>query len=264
LKDTWLKLHTSLLTSAKFVNLPSNDHRWAFVCLLLLAKKGLQSCPENFLLGHLSMGKKRWKTVKKTLIDSGLLDADGSVNGFEESQLTPDAYRKRLERARGKSRDKSKESPLDSRKQRADSREDKNKSATFEKMAPASLENAERLCNVLGQAMVGNDPKVKLPSTQKQKYGWVHDMEMINRIDGREWHEIESVILWSQNDDFWRGNIHSPAKLRKQYTKLLLAMGRKPGRSRAEERQEANKRVLETAIRGIENEGHSKITGSSS
>lgn len=93
--DTWLKLHTSLLTSAKFCSLPSNEHRWAFVCLLLLAKKGLESAPESLTLGHLFMGKKRWKTVKKDLMDAGLLDASGSVNGFEDSQLSFNALRQR-------------------------------------------------------------------------------------------------------------------------------------------------------------------------
>jgi len=101
--DTWLKLHTSLLTSAKFCSLPSNEHRWAFICLLLMAKKGLESAPERLLLGHLFMSKKRWKTVRSELIESGLLDENGSVNGFEDSQLSFNALRQRRykERHRG-------------------------------------------------------------------------------------------------------------------------------------------------------------------
>lgn len=102
--DTWLKLHTSLLTSSKFVSLPSNDHRWAFICLLLLTKKGLESSPECYLLAHLSMGKRRWGTVRKDLINCGLLDTGGTVNGFTESQLSPDALRMRKNRAPNKSR----------------------------------------------------------------------------------------------------------------------------------------------------------------
>ena len=122
--DTWLKLHTSLLTSAKFCNLPSNDHRWAFVCLLLLAKKGLESAPESLTLGHLFLGKKRWKTVRADLIDAGLLDALGRVNGFEDSQLTPDAIRMRRYRERNEKRNSYGNSYAngdgDSRKQKAE------------------------------------------------------------------------------------------------------------------------------------------------
>lgn len=128
-KDHWLKLHTSLLTSSKFLSL-SPAHKWAFICVLLLTKKGLKDAPEKFVLAQLSMSKKRWKGVRKDLIDVGLLDADGCVNGFEDSQLTPDAYRKRKQRARDKerdvSRDKSRDIPLDSRVQSAECREDKN------------------------------------------------------------------------------------------------------------------------------------------
>lgn len=100
--DTWLKLHTSLLTSEKFVNLPSNDHRSAFFCLLLLAKKGLESAPESYTLAHVFLGKKRWKTVRKDLIECGLLNADGKVNGFEESQLSASAWKMRRLRERNK------------------------------------------------------------------------------------------------------------------------------------------------------------------
>jgi uncharacterized phage protein (TIGR02220 family) len=100
--DTWLKLHTSLLTSAKFVNLPSNDHRLAFVCLLLLAKKGLESAPESYTLAHVFLRKKRWETVRKDLIECGMLTTDGKVNGFEDSQLSPSAYKMRRLREREK------------------------------------------------------------------------------------------------------------------------------------------------------------------
>jgi len=122
LKDTWLKLHTSLLTSAKFLCLPSNDHRWAFIALLLLAKKRLESIPERQLLGHINLSKRRWQVVKKDLVKSGLLDTDGTVNGFNESQLTPDALRMRQMRVRNKGRNKLRNSSTDSREQRAESR----------------------------------------------------------------------------------------------------------------------------------------------
>ena len=125
-KDTWLKLHTSILLSAKFVNLPSNDHRWAFICLLILAKKRLESIPECQLLGHLNLSKRRWKMVEKDLVVVGLLDDTGKVNGFEDSQLTPDAYRMRKMRERNKDRNKDRNklrnSSLDSRVQSVDSK----------------------------------------------------------------------------------------------------------------------------------------------
>lgn len=264
MKDTWLKLHTSLLTSAKFLSLPGNDHRWAFVCLLILAKKRLEKIPERQLLGHINLSKRRWQTVRKDLIKSGLLGSNGIVIGFDDSQLTPSAIRKRNQRERDSHGNVTGNVTTDSRKQKADSREDKNKSATFSKMAPVSIENAERLCQVLGQGMVDNDPKARLPQTDKQKRAWVIDMEKINRLDERPWSEIEAVIVWCQQDDFWRSNILSPSKLRKQFPKLLLGMNRKPGKSKAQTRELHNLKLLEIIEGGLVDEGSSKIISSSS
>lgn len=126
-KDTWLKLHTSILLSAKLAKLPDNDHRWAFVVLLLLAKKGLERCPERLRCGFFFVGQKRAKTIMKNLQKAGLLDDNGSVNGFEDSQLTPEAIRKRRQRQRDierdMSRDNNRDCHRDSRKQKAEKKE---------------------------------------------------------------------------------------------------------------------------------------------
>ena len=34
--------------------------------------------------------------------------------------------------------------------------------------------------------------------------------------------EVERIIDWSQVNEFWRSNILSPAKLRKQFTQLVV------------------------------------------
>lgn len=48
---------------------------------------------------------------------------------------------------------------------------------------------------------------------------------MVER-DGRTLQDIEGAIRWSQNDEFWRGNILSMSKLREQFDKLRLAAQR--------------------------------------
>jgi len=40
------------------------------------------------------------------------------------------------------------------------------------------------------------------------------------RIDRRSPEEVSAVIIFAQNDSFWRGNILSEDKLRKQYDQL--------------------------------------------
>lgn len=48
------------------------------------------------------------------------------------------------------------------------------------------------------------------------------EMEKLNRIDGYDCNIIEAVIRWSQQDAFWKQNIRSVAKLRKQFDTLLV------------------------------------------
>jgi len=46
------------------------------------------------------------------------------------------------------------------------------------------------------------------------------------RIDNRDPQEIEAIIRWCQNDDFWFANILSAEKLRKHYDALTAKMNR--------------------------------------
>lgn len=125
MKHTWLKLLTSLLWSQKFRGLPDNDHRIVYICHLIFAKMGLENEPISWLAATSFVTKYRYKIIVKNLVACGLFDAEGHVNGFEDSQLTPDAYRKRRQREREKSRDGHADShagnPPDSRKQKAES-----------------------------------------------------------------------------------------------------------------------------------------------
>jgi hypothetical protein len=61
---------------------------------------------------------------------------------------------------------------------------------------------------------------------------WLSDMERLNRIDERSWEQIDKAIKWCQADDFWRANIMSPGKLRKQYDQLRLAAQRNTKQSK--------------------------------
>lgn len=72
-------------------------------------------------------------------------------------------------------------------------------------------------CNLLADLIEQNGSK-RPTVTDK----WLQDMERLNRIDGRSWEQITAAIVWVQNDSFWRSNVMSPDKLRKQYDQLRL------------------------------------------
>jgi len=83
-------------------------------------------------------------------------------------------------------------------------------------------------CNLLADLITANGSK-RPAVTDK----WLGEMERLHRIDERSWDQITKAIHWCQDDDFWKGNIMSPAKLRKQYDLLRLAAQRSQKQSPA-------------------------------
>lgn len=56
---------------------------------------------------------------------------------------------------------------------------------------------------------------------------WHRTIRLMIDKDGRTPEQIKGAIQWAHADDFWRGNIHSPRSLRKQYDTLRLHAQRK-------------------------------------
>jgi predicted esterase len=95
--------------------------------------------------------------------------------------------------------------------------------------APSALttidENAVRLATLLLSLSSSNFSFLK-QRTEKEKQrdiaNWAADIEKLHRLDGYDWSIVEGIINWSQQDDFWKKNIRSGVKLRKQFDKLLI------------------------------------------
>jgi hypothetical protein len=81
------------------------------------------------------------------------------------------------------------------------------------------VEQLQRLCDRLATRMVANDPKARPPSDGVR---WLADMRLLLQDRGGDVGEVERIIDWCQADPFWRSNILSPGKLRRQFTTLLL------------------------------------------
>lgn len=67
-----------------------------------------------------------------------------------------------------------------------------------------------------------NDEKFKDPNKQK----WADDIRKIIELDGRDKWEVARVIVFAQQNDFWKANVLSPAKLREKYSTLIMQMNR--------------------------------------
>ena len=55
------------------------------------------------------------------------------------------------------------------------------------------------------------------PDTQK----WANDIRLMHERDARSYDDIKRIIEWCQQDSFWKNNILSASKLRKQFGKLI-------------------------------------------
>ena len=57
--------------------------------------------------------------------------------------------------------------------------------------------------------------------TETTLQSWADAFDKCNRIDHHQWDELEILLRWSQEDNFWQQNILSGDKFRKQYETLL-------------------------------------------
>lgn len=85
--------------------------------------------------------------------------------------------------------------------------------------------NEFRLASFLLNHIRRNKPDFKQPNLQT----WAKSADLMLRRDGRDLEKIKSVIEWSQEDEFWRGNVLSMSKLRKQFDALEIRMDSKNG-----------------------------------
>jgi hypothetical protein len=76
------------------------------------------------------------------------------------------------------------------------------------------------LVNLLYDLIKERRPSFKVPNL----VNWIKPIDLMIRVDKRDLAEIEKVIKWCQQDEFWQNNILSTGKLRKQYDQLCLKM----------------------------------------
>lgn len=129
--------------------------------------------------------------------------------------------------------------------------EDSPKPEKKEHRKPKFAEDHEAtiLTKLLVKMMLQNNPNARIPKTEKQKEQWVDVMEKIHRLDGYSYEQIKQVIIWSQNDDFWKANILSTRKLREKMPTLVLQMERKKNQRMQLQSQSRYARTVSTLER---------------
>jgi len=92
-------------------------------------------------------------------------------------------------------------------------KKDKNNSSCH-KYEICDMENSE----MLYQEILKNNPNFKKPNLEK----WANDFRLMRERDKRTDDQVKFLIQWVQADSFWKSNILSPAKLRKQFDALVI------------------------------------------
>lgn len=85
------------------------------------------------------------------------------------------------------------------------------------------LELSKKLITLLE----GNSPGFKKPDLNR----WAKNIDLMIRVDKRDPIEIDIVMLWALNDNFWKSNVLSTGALRKHFDRLKIQMKERNGRN---------------------------------
>ncbi len=87
--------------------------------------------------------------------------------------------------------------------------------------------NYVEMVDLLISRIEKNDPKYFRGQDLKTKReNWYEPIRLLVEKDERTIKEIRDVINWCQSDDFWKSNILSTRKLRKQFSTFVIKMNR--------------------------------------
>lgn len=107
----------------------------------------------------------------------------------------------------------------------------KESAPSLEKLSTQKSE-AYKAAELLFNLILKNNPHSRLHACQngdKERtiQRWARDIDLLISKDGQETSIIEEVIRWCQQDNFWRSNILSGAKLREKWDTLVAQLGKK-------------------------------------
>ncbi|HLR58877.1 MAG TPA: hypothetical protein VK094_00165 [Pseudogracilibacillus sp.] len=124
------------------------------------------------------------------------------------------------------------------------------------KQKPVYDNSHYQLAKLLYEKILENNPNHKKPNLDN----WANDIRKTINIDKRSYKQVEYLINWVQQDDFWCSNVLSPAKLRKQFDQLVIVI--KKEHKAAKEltsKSDKNASTIEALREGIANEQRAGI-----
>lgn len=232
---TWVKVFNSMPCHGKFL-LAGDRAGWLFVCGLCYSNEHLtDGFVARYALPAVAPGVRNPEAQAARLVTAGLwheVEDGWRIHDYQEHQRSAGEIRDR--RSKDIERKAATRSARTPSGQTADSAQngsgiqadprarDRGRSQEVEgrrQKADRTTSEISLLCHRLADHIVSNDPKAD-PKPDSER--WLTDMRLLVEDRTGDVAEVRWVIDWCQADAFWRSNILSPAKLRKQFTQLLL------------------------------------------
>lgn len=213
----WFKLHNDIIHDPKIRALAFED-RWHFVALMVLMNDGTLAEPpsirDELVEVCLGLHGVDLENLKKRLCRLRLISDDWKPLNWDRRQQPKDKtaaermrkYRESLNKRKGN--DDVTRNVTEQLRTEEEVEEEKEKNVANAPFVPIAETMWERIQPITKQK------KPKLDS-------WANDLRLLHERDGRSLEDIQAVFIWANGDDFWRTNILSAGKLRKQFPTLF-------------------------------------------
>lgn len=101
------------------------------------------------------------------------------------------------------------------------------KTTTTTSLSSSSDLEVDRLCELFSDLTRARTETPPSSPRYRVTAGWRTEMDRLLRIDGRDPAEVEAVIRWVDQDDFWAANVLSVPKLRAKFDQLRATANRR-------------------------------------
>ena len=105
---------------------------------------------------------------------------------------------------------------------------------------------AEKIATQLHGLMLKNNPKARIKSNWLAN--WSVEVDRMIQQDKRSKDEIVKVLLWCQQDEFWKTNILSMGKMREKFDQLFMKMKSSNGKGYSPASDWSNQQIGEVEL----------------
>lgn len=242
MRRNWIKLYVDQILRGTMIDELENIERWSWIGLLLLAgdspTEGTVCITNN--IGYsdeqiselLDVPIEIFNKAKDKMIKFNKVEVDEKnvikiVNWkkyqseYKRQRKYRDSYNQKLQ-----PKVTPKGNTLEGRRKKEEGRKEKknikSNSLCSEFKIPNDIDI--ELTQLLINKILENNPSSHIISglTEKRRAAWIDDCRKLREIDKRSPEDIERIIVWCQEDNFWKANILSMSKLREKFDQLWL------------------------------------------